>query len=184
VIAKILISVVLIAMLGAIVYPIVNKSYAAPLITLSVPLAEDEFQVLPNQLSLHMDNQTNGRAVEVVSNETGQNVTQYFKYNPDKSSVTVSNSTMTADFAIQIPDPYDPNTIKINRINLPFLDVQYIIKHDATDTAIAYTAYYASSNNTPITIGNTTYNSMEMEVLITNDREHDKALMFMYLFPQ
>ena len=65
-----------------------------------------------------MDNQTNGGAVEVLSNETGQNVTQYFKYNPDRNSVTVSNSTMTADFAIQVPDPKDPNTVKINRINL------------------------------------------------------------------
>ena len=49
-----------------------------------------------------MDNQTKGGAVEVISNETGQNVTQYFKYNPDRNSVTVSNSTMTADFANQI----------------------------------------------------------------------------------
>ena len=30
------------------------------------------------------------------------------------TSVTVSNSTMTADFAIQIPDPNDPNTIKMD----------------------------------------------------------------------
>ena len=50
-----------------------------------------------------MNNQTNDWAVEVVSNDTRQNITQYFKYNPDKNSVTVSNSTMTADFAIQIP---------------------------------------------------------------------------------
>ncbi len=73
-----------------------------------------------------MDNQTNGGAVEVVSNETGQNVTLYFKYNPDRSSVTVSNSTMTADFAIQIPVPNDPTTVKVNRINLPLLDGSYI----------------------------------------------------------
>src|SRR4051794_35897049 len=118
-ITKILTSVVLIAILGAFVYSNVNKSYAAPYAKLTVPLAKNEFQFLSNQLSLHMDNQTNGGAVEVVSNETGQNITQYFKYNPDKNSVTVSNSTMTADFAIQIPDPSDPNTIKIDRINLP-----------------------------------------------------------------
>jgi hypothetical protein len=121
--AKILTSVVLFAILGAFVYLNVNKSYAAPFARLSVPLTENEFQFLPNHMSFHMDNQSSGGAVEVISNETGQNVTQYFKYNPDRNSVTVSNSTMTADFAIQVPEPNNPNTVKINRINLPLLDV-------------------------------------------------------------
>jgi hypothetical protein len=98
-----MISFVLIAIHGALVYPYINKSYAAPFARLSVPLTEDEHQFLPNKFALHMDNQTNGGAVEIVSNETGQNVTQYFKYNPDRNSVTVSNSTMTADFALQVP---------------------------------------------------------------------------------
>jgi hypothetical protein len=128
-IAKILTSVALIAILGAFVFLNVDMSYASPYVHLIVPLTKNEFQFLPNQLALHMDNQTNGGAVEVVSNKTGQNVTHYLKYNPDRNSVTVLNSTMTADFAIQIPDPSDPNTLKINRINLPLLDVQYIKKY-------------------------------------------------------
>jgi hypothetical protein len=122
-IAKIITSVILIAIFGAFTYTNFNKSYAAPYTRLSIPLSEDETRFLPNQLALHLDNQTNGGAVEVISNETGQFVTQYFKYNSDKNSVTVSNSTMTTDFAIQIPDPTNPNTVKISRINLPFLDV-------------------------------------------------------------
>src|SRR3954470_15369902 len=97
-IARIITSVVLIAIFGAFIFPNVNKSYASPYIRLSVQLAEDEKQFLPKQLSLHMDNQTNGGASEVLSNETGQNVTQYFTYNLDRNSVTVSNSTITADF--------------------------------------------------------------------------------------
>src|SRR6476620_5575290 len=119
--AKILIPVVLFAILGAIVYLNDNKSYAAPFTQLSVPLTENEFQFLPNHISFRMDNQSSGGAV-VVSNETGQNVTQYFKYNPDRNFVTVSNSTITDDFAIQVPEPNDPNIVKINRINLPLLD--------------------------------------------------------------
>jgi len=122
-----------------------------------------------------MDNQTNGGVVEIVSNKTGQNVTQYFKYNPDRNSVTVSNSTMTADFALQIPDPNDPNTVMINRINLPLMDVLYIIKYNATDIHPAFTSYYTSYNISPITIGNSTYSGLEMLINIPNDREQYKA---------
>jgi hypothetical protein len=70
-IAKTITSIVLIAILGAFVYPNVNKSYAVTYARLTVPLAEDESQLLPNQLSFHMSNQTNGGSVEVVSNERG-----------------------------------------------------------------------------------------------------------------
>jgi hypothetical protein len=127
-----------------------------------------------------MDNQTNGGAVEIVSNETGQNVTQYFKYNPDRNSVTVSNSTMTADFALQVPDPTDPNTIKINRINLPYMDVQYITKHNATDNSIAFTSYYTLHNNIPITIGNTTYSEIGMFINFPKEREHYQIWMTIF----
>ena len=99
------VSYTLIAIFGAFTYTNFNKSYAAPYTRLSVPLSEDEIQLLPNHLALYLDNQTNGGAVEVISNETGQFVTQYFKYNSDNNSVTVSNSTMTTDFAIQIQIP-------------------------------------------------------------------------------
>jgi hypothetical protein len=158
----------------------VNKSYASSYTRLSVQLAEDEKQFLPKQLSLHMDNQTNGGAVEILSNETGQNVTQYFTYNPDKNSVTVSNSTMNADFAIQVPDPSDPNTAIIHRINLPFLDVFSITKHAATNTTGAFTTY-SSVEDIPITMGNTTYSELVMHVSIPKDFEHNMAVMDMYL---
>ena len=135
--AKIMISVTLIAILGVIVYLNVNKIYAEQFIRLSVPLTEDEIQHSPNQLSFHMDNHTNG-AVEVVSIVKGQYIIQYFHYNPDRNSVTVSNSTITADFAIQTPDRLDPNTFNINRIQLPVLDVQHITIHSASHSDPAY----------------------------------------------
>jgi hypothetical protein len=118
-----------------------------------------------------MDYQTNGGAVEVVSNETGQSVTQYFKYNPDRNSVTVSNSTMTADFAFQVSYPNDPNIVKINRINLPLLDVLSIAKYNSPTTGEPYTEYDTSYKNIPITIGNNTYNQMNMGVKIPKDRD-------------
>jgi hypothetical protein len=158
-----------------------TRAMLHPYIRLSVPLSEDEHQFLPNQLALHMDNQSNGGAVELVSNETGQNVSQYFKYNPDKNSVTVSNSTMTADFAIQVPDPKDPNTIKINRINLPFLDVNYIIKYNIT--GIPYTIYRAINDNIPITLANNTYNGMILDISLPENRELNAGVMVMYLNP-
>jgi hypothetical protein len=126
-----------------------------------------------------MDNQTNGGAVEFVSNETGQNVTQYFKYNPDRNSVTVSNSTMTADFAIQVPDPNDPNTVKIERINLPLLDVLYIKKY--VTLGETWTSYTTSYKDIPITIGNSTYNQMEMTISIPQHKELLNIILFMYL---
>jgi hypothetical protein len=182
-ITKVMTTAMLIAILGFFVYLNDNKSYSEPFKRLTVPLTEDEHQFLPNQLVLHMDNQTNGGAVEVVSNETGQNVTQYFKYNPDRNSVTVSNSTMTADFAIQVPDPNDPNTVKINRINLPLLDVLYIKKYTTNSTGETWTKYNTSYKNIPITIGNSTYNQLEMMVAIPKDKELYNKLLFMYLQP-
>src|SRR4051794_21827671 len=102
-----------------------------------------------------MDNQTSGGTIEVISNETGQNVTQYFKYNPDRNSVTVSNSTKTADFSIQLTDPNNPNTVNINRINLPLLDVISITKYNTTTSGIPCKIYHTIYSNIPITIGNT-----------------------------
>ena len=148
-----------------------------------VPLNEHKYQILLNQLSLHINNLTNGGAVEIVSKEIGQNVTQYFKYNPDRNSVTVSNSNMKADFALQIPDPAIAGRVKINRINPRLLDVQYIIKNNETDTTIAFISYYTSYNNNPITIGNTTYNGIEINISIPNDPERYSAVMDMYLHP-
>jgi hypothetical protein len=180
-ITKVVFSFMLVVTLGAVLYSSVNKSYAAIYTRLTVPLTEDENQFLPNQIALHMDNQTNGGAVEIFSNETGQNVTQYFKYNLDRNSLTVSNSTMTADFAIQIPDPNDPNTVKVNRIDLPLLDVQYITKYNSTKTGELFTTYSTSSNNIPITIGNNTYNQLDMKISIPKDREQYHKIMSMYL---
>jgi hypothetical protein len=93
----------------------------------------------------------------------------------------VSNSTMTADFAIQVPDPKDPNTIKINRINLPFLDVNYIIKYNIT--GIPYTIYRAINDNIPITLANNTYNGMILDISLPENRELNAGVMVMYLNP-
>jgi hypothetical protein len=81
---------------------------------------------------------------------------------------------MATDFAIQIPNPTNPNTVKISRINLPFRDVQYITKNDETDTIAASTTYYTLSDNVHITIGNTEYHEIKMYITIPNDREQYK----------
>ena len=47
-IAKIIKSVILIAIFGAFTYTNFNKSHAAPYTRLSVPLSEDKTQFLPN----------------------------------------------------------------------------------------------------------------------------------------
>jgi hypothetical protein len=112
---------------------------------------------------------TKWRAIEVISNETGQNVTQYFKYNLDRNAITVSNSTMNADFSIQLPDPNNPNTVKINRINLSLLDVLSITKYNTTTSGIPYTIYHSVYSNIPITIGNTTYNRLDVSVHMPKD---------------
>jgi hypothetical protein len=73
--------------------------------------------------------------------------------------------------------------VKVNRINLPLLDVPYITKYNATDINPVYTSYYTSYTNIPISIGNNTYNGIEMVVNIPKDLEHYKITLFIYLHP-
>jgi hypothetical protein len=174
-ITKIIAPVMLFAILGAFVYPNVNKSYAAPFIRLSVPMTAGETQFLPNQLSLHIDNQTNGGAVEVLSNETGQNVTQYFKYHPD-SSVIVDNSSIYLNSKYQRPLVNDPNTIEIIpfRFNTP---VKYVTNYDDNSTFPSKT-YQAFEENW--TYGNTTYDRLNVQVNIPKDMDQYQAMLIMF----
>lgn len=158
-----------------------NTAYAAPFMHLRAPLTPNQYQFLSGQTNFHLDNQTSG-AIQIVSNETGQNVTQYLKYNPDRASVTVGNSTMTADFSLQIPYPKDPNTVEINRINLPLMDTTFITRHNATDTHIADTLYSTSYRIPSITLGNATYNHIDFFVSIPQDQVNYMPLMNMWLF--
>lgn len=117
------------------------QAYAAavPFIHIFVSLTPDKIQFLPNQIMFHLDNQTSG-ATERISNETGKNVTQYFKYNSEQNTVTVSNSTIYIHYSLQIPYPNDPNALSIERVNRAF-NVQYIANPD-TRLPIPCTTYF------------------------------------------
>ncbi len=108
------------------------RVYAAaasvPSIYISVPLKPDKIQFIPNQIMFHLDNQTSG-TIESTSNEIGKNITQYFKYNPEQNTVTVSNSTIYTHYDLQIPYSSNHNTISIQKVNRAF-DVKNTINPD------------------------------------------------------
>ncbi len=152
-------------------------SNAVPFIRLSVPLTLDKIQFIPNQLMFHLDNHTSG-AIESISNETGKNIIQYFKYNPEQNTVTVSNSIIYAHYDIQIPYPHNPNSTIIQKVNRAF-DIIYITNSDPR-FPIPSTTYFGEINKKFLSINGITYDKLNTQVIIPNDLNKHQALMIVY----
>jgi hypothetical protein len=148
-----------------------------PLIHIFVPLTLDEMQFLPNQIMFHLDNQTSG-AIESISNETGENVVQYFKYNPEKNTVIVSNSTIYTHYDLQTQFTDNPNTISIERVNRAF-DVKYIANPDPR-ISIPSTTYFGEINSKFLSINGVAYDKLNIEVIIPYDTDRYQSLMIEY----
>ena len=150
---------------------------AVPFIHISVPLTHDKIQFVPNQIMFHLDNQTSG-AIESISNETGKNITQYFKYNPEQNTVTVSNSTIYIHYNLQIPYSDNPNALSIERVNRAF-DVQYNANPDPR-LPIPSTTYFGEINNKFSSINGITYDKLNIQVIIPHDLDKYQSLMIEY----
>ena len=156
-----------------------NQVYATPvpLIQIFVPLTLDEKQFLPNQLMFHLDNRTSG-AIESISNETGENVVQYFKYNPEKNTVILSNSTIYTHYDLQNKFVDNPNTISIEQVNRAF-DVKYIANPDPR-ISIPSTTYFGELNSKFLSINGIAYDKLNIEVIIPHDKDRYQSLMIEY----
>ena len=152
-------------------------SIANPFIHIFVPLTPDKIQYLPNQIMFHLDNQTSG-VIESISNETGKNITQYFKYNPDQNTVTVSNLTVYTHYELQIPFPDNPNIRQIQKVNRAF-DVKYIANPDPR-LSIPSTTYFGEINNKFLSINGIAYDKLNIQVIVPHDFNKYQSMMIVY----
>lgn len=154
-----------------------TASTVVPFIHIFASLTPDKIQFLPNQIMFHLDNQTSG-AIESISNETGKNVTQYFKYNSEQNTVTVSNSTIYIHYNLRIPNLDNPNAISIEGVNRAF-NVQYIANPDPR-LLLPSTTYFGEINSKFLSINGITYDKLNIQVIIPHDLNKYQSLMIEY----
>jgi hypothetical protein len=152
-------------------------STVVPFIRISVPLTPDKIQFIPNQIMFHLDNQTSG-AIETISNETGKNIIQYFKYNPEQNTVTISNSIIYTHYDLQIPYPNNPNSTVIQKVNRAF-DIIHIANPDPR-FPIPSTTYFGEINKKLLSINGITYDKLNTQVVIPYDLNKHQAMMIVY----
>lgn len=152
-------------------------STAVPFIRISVPLTPDKIQFIPNQIMFHLDNQTSG-AIETMSNETGKNIIQYFKYNPEQNTVTISNSIIYTHYDLQIPYPNNSNSTVIQKVNRAF-DIIHIANPDPR-FPIPSTTYFGEINKKLLSINGITYDKLNTQVVIPYDLNKHQAIMIVY----
>ena len=148
-----------------------------PFIHIFVPLTPNKIQYLPNQIMFHLDNQTSG-TIETISNETGKNITQYFKYNPHQNTVTISNSTIYTHYELQVPFPGNPNTKQIQKVNRAF-DVKYIANPDPR-LSIPSMTYFGEINSKFLSINGISYDKLNIQVIVPYDYNKYQSMMIIY----
>ncbi len=156
----------------------VYAAAAVPFIHMFASLTPDKIQFVPTQIMFHLDNQTSG-AIESISNETGKNVTQYFKYNPEQNTVTVSNSIIYIHYNLQIPYLDNPNAISTERVNRAF-NVQYIANPDPRLPLLPSTTYFGEINSKFLSITGIPYDKLNIQVIIPHDLDKYQSLMIEY----
>jgi hypothetical protein len=116
--------------------------------------------------------------IESISNEIGENVVQYFKYNPEKNTVILSNSTIYTHYDLQNKFADNPNTISIERVNRAF-DVKYIANPDPR-ISIPSTTYFGEINSKFLSINGIAYDKLNIEVIIPHNTDRYQSLMIEY----
>ena len=160
----------------AIVYAAASVN-ANSFIYIFVPLTPNKIQYLPNQIMFHLDNQTSG-AIETISNETGKNITQYFKYNPYQNTVTISNSTIFTHYELQVPFSNTSNTKQIQKVNRAF-DVKFISNPDPR-LSIPSKTYFGEINSKFLSINGIAYDKLNIQVIVPYDFNKYQSMMFVY----
>jgi hypothetical protein len=177
IIALSIFSITVFEIMVAQIYAAAINSSKIPFIHLSVPLTPDKIQFVPNQIMFHLDNQTSG-AIESISNETGKDITQYYIYNPNQNTVTISNSTIYTHYNIQIPNPTNPNTTLIQTVNRAF-DIKNIFAPDHRFSILS-TTYYGEINKKYLSTNGITYDKLNIQVTIPHDINKHQSLMVIY----
>lgn len=159
------------------IYAAAFMASADPFIQLSVPLTADKIQFIPNQIMFHLDNQTSG-AIESISNETGKNIIQYYKYNLEENTVTVSNSTIYTHYDLHITNLDNPIKTQIQKVNRAF-DVIHIANPD-TRFSIPSKTYFGTINSKVISTNGIKYDNLNIQVIIPYEFNKYQSLMIIY----
>jgi hypothetical protein len=154
-----------------------SSATSNPFIQIFVPLTLNKIQYLPNQIMFHLDNQTSG-AIETISNETGKNITKYFKYNPYQNTVAISNSTIYTHYELQVPFLGNSNTYQIQKINRAF-DVKYIANPDPRISVPSIT-YLGEINSKFLSINGISYDKLNVQVIVPYDYNKYQSIMILY----
>jgi hypothetical protein len=157
-------------------YQFNNNIYATPFAYLTSPLIIDEYKIGYTGIPFHLDNQTSG-SIEMVTNVGGHTVTEYLKYTTDQRAITVSNSSIFANFNLMIPQHNNPTIINIVRINGSF-PVQ-VIKDNSNDPIVPNTQYFGTME-TKFSIGGFTFNKLNIIITIPEDQKTYLPTMYMY----
>jgi hypothetical protein len=121
--------------------------FASSFTQFTVPLTKNKVQFNPsNEITFHLDNKTSN-AVEVLSNVTGQNKTNYLKYDINDNLVVLSNSSLYIDYTLQLPNAKEnlENRISILRYTYPFV-IQYVSDFDN----FKFKGYYANTGTVSV----------------------------------
>lgn len=159
------------------IYAAAFMTSANPFIQLSVPLTADKIQFIPNQIMFHLDNQTSG-AIESISNETGKNIIQYYKYNLEENTVTVSNSTIYTHYDLHITNLDNPIKTQIQKVNRAF-DVIHIANPDTRFSILSKT-YFGTINSKVISANGIKYDNLNIQVIIPYEFNKYQSLMIIY----
>ena len=154
-----------------------NNAYSTSFAYILSPFTKDEYQIGHTQrISFHLDNQTSN-TVEMVTNVGGHNITKYFKYTSDQRTITVSNSSILANFNLMIPQQNNPTLINILRINGSF-PVQ-IIKDNSNDPIMPDKQYFGTMD-IKTSIGGFIFNKLNIIITIPEDQKSYLPTMYMY----
>lgn len=155
-----------------------NVYATPPFAYMTSPLIKDEYRIGYTGIPIHLDNQTSG-SIEMVTDVGGHNVTEYLKYTTDQRTITISNSSIFANFNLMISQHNNPAIINIVRINGSF-PIQ-VIKDNSNDPIVPNRQYFGTME-TKFSIGGFTFN--KLNIIITLPGGDQKTyLPTMYMYP-
>ena len=150
---------------------------SSPSIQIFSPLTPDNTQFLYNQIMFHLDNQSSG-SVESISNETGKKITQYFKYNPEQNTVTVSNATIYTHYDLQIPLSLKQNKTIMQTVNRVF-NVKYVVNPDPR-LSIPSSTYFGELHAKFLSTAGKKYDKLNIQIIIPHELHKYQSMMIEY----
>ncbi len=150
---------------------------SSPPIQIFSPLTPDKTQFLYNQIMFHLDNHSSG-SMESISNETGKKIVQYFKYNPEQNTVTVSNATIYTHYDLQVPLSSKHDETIIQTVNRVF-NVKYVVNPDPR-LSIPSSTYFGELYAKFLSTTGKKYDKLNIQIIIPHELHKYQSMMIEY----